>query len=209
MRRFWISEGRLIFVLGTKPVIMQRTLSFLSCISLSLILLTACGGSSDKNGKDGKDGKGNEKTYKNMKEMDLSKQGVQATIQVPKKDPDKGIRPAQVSASTRGGAVIQAGKPYQLKVMQVPPRKMSEKKKDIKNMTQLELSFVKDTDSLLIYKESVPGGGKEMFSFYMAKEVNGKPFVFESGEGEFSRKDIDMMIRSANSVKVKERKKAS
>lgn len=188
---------------------MRRSLSFFSLFSLTLLLFTACTGSSDDGDKKDEDESGGEAEYENMRELDLSKQGVHATIQVPKKDPDKNIRPAKLEASNMGGAVINAGKVFKMKVMQVPPRDIEEKKTDIKNMSQLDIEFVQESDSLLIYKESVPDGEKEMFSFYLVKEAGGKPFIFESVEAEFTRDDVDRMIRSAKSVQPKKADKAA
>ncbi|MFB6258287.1 MAG: hypothetical protein ABEH38_06310 [Flavobacteriales bacterium] len=146
-----------------------------------------------------------------MKQLDLSKKGIQAKIYVPKKDPKKGIRPAKLKRSKRGGALITAGNPFRMRVMQAPPaRKIAKKKKDIKNMSgALKITFLKENDSLLLYKKSLPGGGKKMFSFYLTKKVKGKPFVFEAGNGEFSKKDVEKMIRSANSIQPKKQKKTS
>jgi hypothetical protein len=191
---------------------MQRALSFFSCLSLSILLFTACGGGSSDNGggKNGKDG-GDKKSYKNMKKLDLSKKGVPAFIHVPKKNPDKDIRPAQVSPSNRGGVVISAGKVFNMRVMQAPPaQKMKAKKQDIRNMSgALKPKFIKENDSLLLYMKSVPGTDKKMFGFYMVKKVGGKPFIFESGKGEFSRANVDLMIKSANSLRSKNKKKAA
>ena len=190
---------------------MQRARSLFSCLTLSILLFTACGGSSDgKDGKDGEDGK-DQKSYANMKKLDLSKNGVKAFIHVPKKDPNKDIRPAKVSSDNLPGVLVSAGKVFRMRVNQAPPRKMKAIKADIKNMSgALKPKFVKEKDSLLIFKKSVPGTEKEMFGFYMVKEVGGKPFIFRSDrKGEFSRANVDLMIKSAKSIQLKRDKKAA
>ncbi len=194
---------------------MRRPLQLFTCLSISVFLFAACGGSSDNNGKNGNGGKDDNgdkgRSYENMKEMNLSEYGVEAVIHVPKKDPDKNIRPAQAKPSNRGGVTVSAGKRFNMNVMQAPPAQdMKAKKKDIKNMSgALELTFVKEKDSLLLYKKSVPTGDKEMFEFYLIHEAGGKPFVIETGKGEFTKKDIDRMLKSARSIRPKKSDKAA
>ncbi len=65
----------------------------------------------------------------------------------------------------------------------------------------LETDFIEEKEGLLIYKYGVPGSDKEMFHFYMVRESDGKQYVIESlRSGEFSRKQVDRMIRSAKSL---------
>lgn len=168
----------------------------------SLFFTTGCGSGGDEKG--GKDENEKEKTASaDMKKVDMSQKGLRATIQVPKKDPQKGIRPAEFERDQRGRLTIKAGKNFGISILEGPPiMSMEEKKEDIRTMNQaLETDFIEEKEGLLIYKYGVPGSDKEMFHFYMVRESDGKQYVIESlSSGEFSRKQVDRMIRSAKSL---------
>lgn len=146
-----------------------------------------------------------------MQKKDLSSSGLQASIMVPKKDPQKGIRPPQFEMDQRGRLVIKAGKVFGFSIFEgAPVMSMKEKKKEIRTMNQaLETDFVEEKDGLLIYKYGVPGSDKEMFHFYMVHESKGRKYVIESlSTGNFTRKQVDRMISSARSLTPKKEKSA-
>lgn len=191
---------------------MRQAFTYIPALAFFLFLTMACSNSSSdgdpNNGKDGGKGESN----KNMVKKDLSGKGLKLMAQVPKKDPQKGRPPVKVSMSKKGGLDLKAGDAYGMHIMAgAPVMSMKEKKKGIKSMNQaLKTDFLKDEKDLLIYKFSVPGSEKEMFHFLKVVEVNGQKYTVQSLEsGEFSKAQVDLMLKSAKSLMPKKGKKSA
>ncbi len=193
---------------------MRRALPFFPALAFFFLFATACTNSSTDGNGDGKNGKdeGNGKANKNMVEKDLSDKGLKLIAQVPKKDPQKGRPPVKVGISKKGGVQLKGGDAFGMRIISgAPVMSMKEKKNGIKSMNQaLKTEFLKEKEDLLLYKFSVPGSDKEMYHFYMVADVGGQKYVVRSLEdGEYSKGQVELMIRSAKSFKPKKGDKSA
>ena len=141
-----------------------------------------------------------------MMEVDLTPHGFPISIMIP--DSTKGI--ANIEAKSWGGVEIIVGKTFQIMIKE-EAGDVDLRKSDIKanEVSQLK-RYIKEEPTLLFYETAIPGAEQSEYHFYSVVKAGDRTFVVEDIPGEvFGEKDVERMIESSKSIKLKETQPAS
>tara|TARA_R110002111_G_scaffold219779_1_gene281937 strand:+ start:472 stop:1023 length:552 start_codon:yes stop_codon:yes gene_type:complete len=177
----------------------MKKLQFIGALAISISILACGGGDATTTDSDNQTETTDSPSadYSNMEQVSLFDFGVDATIQLPKED--KG--PRRIESSAAESVTVEVSDKFGIEINPFGLT-VSEKKEELDGDLVYTIEYIEETADKIIYKKSITDNEEieTEFHFYVTKNIGGELFSVQSLPRVFSKKAIDKMIVSAESM---------
>lgn len=174
----------------------MKKIQLISALAIATSII-ACGGG-ESSGTDNVETSDSTRVYySNMEQVTLFDFGVDANIQLPKED----IGPRKIENSATESITIAVNDKFGIEINPFGLT-VSEKKEELDGNLVYTIEYIEETADKIVYKKSITDNEeiKAEHPFFLTKNIGGELYSVQSLPNVFSKKAIDKMILSAESL---------
>jgi len=174
----------------------MKKLQLISALAIAMSLI-ACGGGESSGTDNVETSDSTSVDYSNMEQVNLFDFGVDANIQLSKED--KGPRKIQNSATE--SVTIEVNDKFGIEINPFGLT-VAEKKEELDGDLVYTIEYIEETADKIVYKKSITDNEEieAEHHFFLTKNIGGELYSVQSLPNVFSKKAIDKMIVSAESL---------